>query len=237
MTITIHMKRKTSQNGFLVSAIIICSCFCIFAQAQIPSDYKGKPYSDSLYRKGAQVIPGIVELGYYDLGGEGIAYHDVDKINNAGGKLNYEQNCPSSGGLPTPNYICHFRENEGVDVSYTKDLADFNHTNLYEPPVRQYYIGWEADNEWTNYTVNVKIAGKYKIIALYGNDDNKSSLSINNIKAADIKLPKSTGSMHSWNKAEVGTITFPSTGLNLLTLHYNAGSNLAYFEFELLEEK
>jgi hypothetical protein len=42
--------------------------------------------------------------------------------------------------------------------------------------------------------------------------------------------------MHIWNKAEVGFITFPTSGLNLLTLHYNAGSNLAYFEFELVEE-
>jgi len=56
------------------------------------------------------------------------------------------------------------------------------------------------------------------------------------VKASDIVLPKSTGSMHTWNKAEVGSITFPVTGLNLLTLHYNAGSNLAYFEFELIEE-
>jgi len=63
-------------------------------------------------------------------------------------------------------------------------------------------------------------------MALYGNNDNKSSLWINNVKAADIFLPKSTGNMHLWNKAEVGTITFPSAGLNLLTLYYNAGANL-----------
>lgn len=231
------MKNHISSFKYMAGLIVVCFCLTGNIKAQIPSDYQGKPYSDSLYKKGPQVIPGIVELGYYDLGGEGVAYHDGDKINNAGGKLNYEQNCPSSGGLATPAYICHFREKEGVDVSYTKDLADFNHTNFYEPPVRQYYIGWEADGEWTNYTINVKTAGKYKIIALYGNDDNKSSLWLNNKKAADIKLPKSTGSMHTWNKAEVGEITFQTTGLNLLTLHYNAGSNLAYFEFILEEAK
>jgi hypothetical protein len=67
------------------------------------------------------------------------------------------------------------------------------------------------------------------------NRDNQSSLWINNVKASDITLPISTGSMHIWNKAEVGTITFPSTGINLLTLHLNAGSNLAYLEFELID--
>jgi outer membrane protein assembly factor BamB len=38
--------------------------------------------------------------------------------------------------------------------------------------------------------------------------------------------------MHKWNKAEVGTITFPEAGLQLLTLHYPKGNNFAYFQFE-----
>jgi hypothetical protein len=231
------MKKTFVPIKFLFSTLIL-SCISLSAAfSQIPTDYKGKPFEDSLYKKGAQVIPGKLEFAYYDLGGEGIAFHDVDSINQGGGKLNYEQNCPSSGNLKPGDYICHFREKEGVDVSYTKDLADFNHPNFFEPPTIQLYIGWEADGEWINYTVNVKNAGKYKITALYGNKDNKSSLWINNVKASDITLPKSTGSMHIWNKAEVGFVSFPVTGLNLLTLHYNAGSNLAYFEFELIEEK
>ncbi len=82
--------------------------------AQVPKEYKGKPYQDSLYQKGPQAIPGVMELGYYDLGGEGVA------------------NCPESGKLKVPTNICHFREKEGVDVSYTRDMADFSHPNLFE---------------------------------------------------------------------------------------------------------
>jgi hypothetical protein len=228
------------KTHILFNLLIDMALLVIFTgnslMAQLPVDYKGKPFEDLYYKKGAQVIPGKVELAYYDLGGEGIAFHDTDAVSNGSGKLNYEQNCPASGGVNPGDYVCHFREKDGVDVSYTKDLADFNHPNTYEPPVNQFYLGWEADGEWTNYTVNVRFAGKYRIIALYGNNDNKSSLWINNKKAADIKLPSGTGSMHNWNKAEVGFISFTKTGLNLLTLHYNAGSNLAYFEFELVEE-
>lgn len=229
------MKNQISSFKYKAGLIVVCFCLVGNIKAQIPTNYHGKPYSDSIYKKGAQVIPGRVELAYYDLGGEGIAYHDFDSLNQAGGKLNYEQNCPTSGNHNPGDYICHFREKEGVDVSYTKDLADFKRTNFFEPPINQFYIGWEADGEWINYTVNVKKAGKYKITSLYGNTDNKSSLWINNVKASDITLPKATGNMHIWNKAEVGYITFPSTGLNLLTLHLNAGANLAYFEFELFE--
>lgn len=36
------------------------------------------PYRDSRYLGGPQEIPGKVECAYYDLGGEGIAYHDFD---------------------------------------------------------------------------------------------------------------------------------------------------------------
>jgi hypothetical protein len=228
------MKHLQIISGFISGFVVLCITGSNVAIAQIPVDYKGKPFEDSFYKKGAQVIPGKLELAYYDLGGEGIAFHDNDTVSNGSGKLNYEQKCPPSGGIKPSDYICHFREKDGVDISYTKDLADFNHPNSYEPPVNQFYIGWESDGEWTNYTVNVKFAGKYRITALYGNNDNKSSLWINNKKAADIKLPSSTGSMHNWNKAEVGFITFPKAGINLLTLHYNAGSNLAYLEFELI---
>jgi hypothetical protein len=34
----------------------------------------------------------------------------------------------------------------------------------------------------------------------------------------------------------VGEITFPKAGLNLLTLKYNKGSNLAYLDFLLVQE-
>jgi hypothetical protein len=201
--------------------------------SQIPDDYKGKPFADSLHKSGAQQIPGRVELALYDLGGEGIAYHDIDSTNNGSGVLNKVKDHQRPD---VPLYICFFRENEGVDISYTKDFADFNHTNLFEPTVNQLYLGWQNDGEWTNYTVNVNKAGKYKIIALYGYRDNKSSLWLNNVKAVDLLLPVDTGDWHHWNKAEVGTIVFPVKGMNLLTLHYNKGSNLAYFDFELIEE-
>jgi hypothetical protein len=51
------------------------------------------------------------------------------------------------------------------------------------------------------------------------------------------KLPLNTGNFHYWNKAEIGTITFPEPGLHLLTFHHNKGNNFAWFEFTLAEKK
>ncbi len=203
--------------------------------AQIPKEYKGKPFRDKYYKKGAQQIPGRVELAYYDLGGEGVAYHDVTP-ENEGSKLNHEVHDYGSHWRPgVPAYIAFFRENEGVDISYTKDWADFNHPNKVDPMVNQLYIGWESDGEWTNYTVQVNKAGKYRIITVYGNQDNHSELWLNGSKACSLLLPENTGNWHYWTQATIGEIVFPKAGKNLLTLKYNKGSNLAYLDFLLVE--
>lgn len=203
--------------------------------AQIPADYKGKPFRDSIYTRGAQQIPGRVELAYYDLGGEGVAYHDVTP-ENEGSKLNHEVHDYGSHWRPgIPAYIAFFRENEGVDISYTKDWADFNHPNKVDPAVNQLYIGWQEDGEWTNYTVNVLKPGRYRIITIYGYQDNKSELWLNGKKAVSLVLPENTGNWHYWTQATVGEIVFPKEGLNLLTLKYNKGANLAFLDFLLVE--
>ena len=37
--------------------------------SRVPPDHQGKPYEDSVYKSGAQVIPGRVQCAYFDLGG------------------------------------------------------------------------------------------------------------------------------------------------------------------------
>jgi hypothetical protein len=54
----------------------------------VPLDYQGKPFQDSVYTAGPQAIPGRLECAYYDLGGEGVAYHDTDPTNHGSGELN-----------------------------------------------------------------------------------------------------------------------------------------------------
>lgn len=202
--------------------------------AALPADYTGKAFQDSMYRAGPQVIPGKVECAYYDLGGEGVAYHDTDAVNHGSGELNLKPEHHRPHANP---YIWSFRADEAVDISYTKDFADFNHTNFVAPATNQLYIGWTADGEWCNYTVDVKKAGAYRIVALYGNADNPVRFTINHQPAAECKLPLATGSMHIWNKAQIGTIVFRESGLQLLTFHYGKGNNFAYFEFVPIEAR
>jgi hypothetical protein len=213
-------------------------------KGSVPADYQGKPFQDEQHNPGPQMIPGRLEAALYDLGGEGVAYHDADAINHGSGELNHR---PEHCEKDVPVYTCRFRENEGVDISYVKQQADLNHPNMVAPEWQQLYIGWTEDGEWTNYTVDVKRPGTYKIVAMYSNLAQTVQFSLNREPAADCKLPVDAFQnfslkdypewmvWHVWNKAECGQIRFPEAGRQLLTLQYKKGNNLAYFDFVPVE--
>lgn len=194
----------------------------------LPPDYEGLPFSDEFHGAGPAKIPGILQCALYDLGGEGVAYHDTTPVNE-GARLNSEPYHQRPHASP---YLWSFRKDEGVDVSYVKDFADLQHPNLVAPPINQLYIGWTEDGEWTNYTVDVMEAGDYRILALYANAAREVAFDLNGEGAASCRFPVDTGSMHSWNYAEVGSMAFARAGRQLLTMRYGKGNNLAFFSFE-----
>jgi len=203
--------------------------------ATVPEDYKGKPFEDSVYHGGAQMIPGRLQCAYFDLGGEGVAYHG-DGINHGSGELNQKPDHQRPHATP---YFWNFRKDEGASTSYTKDFADFNHKEPvpFAPDTNQLYIGWTKNGQWLNYTVNVKKPGTYRIVALYSHDATTFTFSLNHNQVSECKLPLATEGFHTWNKAEVGKITFPEAGLQLLTFSYGEGNNFAYFDFIPVETK
>jgi len=205
--------------------VFCCLAAVLSAQAEsgLPGDYKGAPYGGR-----AQIVPGRVELARYDVGGEGVAHHDSDPVNHGSGELNHQPGHCETG---VPESVCCFRQDESVDISYTKQLADFKQPNYFSPGLQQLYVGWEEDGEWTNYTIDVERPGTYTILVLYSYKANTVALDLDRKPAAECRLPLDTGGFHTWNKAACGVITFPQAGLHLLTMRYNKGNNLAYFEF------
>jgi hypothetical protein len=98
-----------------------------------------QPFADSVYHGGPQHVPGRVMCAYYDVGGEGVAYHDSDAKNHGSGTLN-----PADG-----TYLNQFRMNEGVDTSDAKfhDQIDNHPYNLVLPPENLFYVGWVEPGE------------------------------------------------------------------------------------------
>src|SRR5271170_4028981 len=133
----------------LCPSFLLLGSLCLSAAAASgqSENYQGKPFHDSVYNGGPQKIPGKVLPPYYDLGGEGVAYHDSDAKNNGSGGLN-----PADG-----TYLNQFRMDEGVDISYTKfhDQIDNNPLEKVHPPEGILYVGWTVPGEWFNMTVDI----------------------------------------------------------------------------------
>jgi hypothetical protein len=203
------------------------------------SQYAGVPYHDSRYQSGAPKIPGRVLCAHYDLGGEGVAYHDTDPQNHGSGELN-----PADG-----TYLNEFRIHEGVDTSYTKferkpTPIDDNPFDKIVPPRDLPYVGWTEPGEWFNITVDVAHAGTYAADFLYtSNRGGTISVDLNGRDATgplqvtttyDAADPVAWRQWHHWNLAPKFFNIRLSKGRNVLTVHILTGGNmnLAYFEFK-----
>jgi hypothetical protein len=181
-----------------------------------------------------QQIPGRIQCELYDMGGEGISYHDSDSVNNGSGKLN-----PANGSFNN-----EFRMHEGVDISYTKSGGtDDNPYNDVMPEMNQLYVGWTEPGEWIKYTVDVAKAGKYKIGLMFTSNRGGEIEVLNskNLSTGPMKIPatyKDADSVawrqwHHWNKAENLGILELKKGIQVITLKTvtNGNMNYDYLEF------
>lgn len=197
--------------------------------------YKGTPFRDARYHGGAQPIPGEIRCAYYDLGGEGVAYHDTDAKNHGSGALN-----PADG-----SYLNEFRMDEGVDTSYTKyhDTIDNSPYDLVTPPENQLYVGWTEPGEWFNLTVKVAHSGVYAADLLYTSNrggsisfdvnGEEASGPVNIVSTANAAEPIAWRQWHHWNLAHDAVRLKLAAGRNVLTIHIvtEGQMNLATLDF------
>lgn len=222
----------------VLSAVVAAQTALLLpAQTSFLATYKGTPYHDSRYAGGAQKIPGKVDCAYYDLGGEGVAYHDSDAKNNGSGALN-----PANG-----TYLNEFRMHEGVDTSYTKfkldPPIDDNPFDKVVPPAGLLYVGWTVPGEWFNLTVDVAAAGDYSADLLYtSNRGGTIALDVNGAPATgpltiqstyDAADPIAWRQWHHWNLAPHLATVHLAAGRNVLTVHIvtEGQMNLAVLDF------
>jgi hypothetical protein len=223
------------QRAFLHLGMLSLLAGSLAPKSDFLSEYKGTPYHDARYHGGAQSIPGRVECAYYDLGGEGVAYHDSTPKNLGSGMLN-----PADG-----SYRNEFRMQEAVDTSYTKfhDAIDNNPYNIAVPEESQLYVGWTEPGEWFRITVDAAHAGTYAADLLYtsnrggtialdaNGEDATGPLSIaSTFNAAE---PIAWRQWHHWNVAKDLVHLKLDRGKNVLTVHIltEGNMNLAYFQF------
>jgi hypothetical protein len=231
--------RLSKRNILSVLSIALAAATAIGAPAtDFLSSYKGAPYHDERYHGGAQAIPGRVQCAYFDLGGEGVAYHDTTAKNEGSGGLN-----PADG-----SYLNEFRMHEAVDTSYTKfhDAIDNNPYNKIVPEENQLYVGWTQPGEWFNITVDAARAGSYSADLLYtSNRGGTISIDVNGVDAtgpiaigstSNAAEPIAWRQWHHWNVGKNLARVKLAKGKNVLTIHIltEGNMNLAYFQFKKL---
>jgi hypothetical protein len=219
---------ELKNHLFVLILLIIISC-----TSEHKIQNKGTPWENKM-----QQVPGKIEFEYYNEGGEGIAYHDSDSVNNGSGKLN-----PANG-----TFLNEFRMKEGVDISYTKtNHIDDNPYNKVSRDMNKFYVGWTVPGEWINYAIKVNRTGRYPLGLLYtSNGDGTISFDIDGKDATGpLKINSTYDSRdtikwrqwHHWNKSDsIGSLKLKK-GVHVLTVHIitNGNMNLDYLDLEKAE--
>jgi hypothetical protein len=205
----------------MLTLTVVCVVgLCIFAgMAALPAGYRGRPWEGKV-----QTIPGKVMAAFYDLGGEGVAYHNNDTKNHGSGELNI-------GPEPKNN----FRKDEGISITYTKPNLDKWKKDDTFLPIDVYYVGWTSPGESINYTVDVKAAGTY-VVNMRASSNNVGAeirLLVNGVDATGPLVIASTGHWHTWLMYDGLCEVKFEKGLNVLALEFlkEGNMNVQYLEF------
>ena len=175
----------------LVASLWLASC----------SSYHGKAWNGEPAK-----IPGRIVLVEFDKGGEGIAYHDMDELNN--GVFSKSGDGEELG----------FRKEEGVDTKHCKkydfhvDGSAMNHEICY--------IGWNAPGEWRKHTVEVLEDGCYAVGGTLSMAKDEPAFELifdDGAITGPVSIPN-TGGVHKWNKHESLTKVYLKKGVKVMTL-------------------
>ena len=180
--------------------------------------YAGHPWNDM-----PQMIPGIVQCSLYDVGGEGVAYHDGDAVDNGVAAARNDVMAPEST----------FRINEGVDLRTTRAGTD-KYVSGADVQARQLYVGWTQRDEWINYTVTVAETGRYILSALVATMDDGARVTLffeDGTTTGPRALPW-THSYTAWRFADNVALIDLNAGTHVLTMRFETpGINIEYLSF------
>ncbi|MBO4712745.1 MAG: carbohydrate-binding protein [Fibrobacter sp.] len=131
--------------------------------------------------KNAFVFPALVQAEDYDEGGQGVSYSDKDIANQG--------NAYREDGVDVVGLEC-------TDSAATKDC-------------KGYAIGFTQAGEWTEYSVNVPVDGKYIVKANVATASETSSFMLlvdNNAVTDTVAVPKTDSTWDVYKEIDVGTV-------------------------------
>ncbi len=159
-------------------------------------------------------VPGTVYASDYDLGRNGYAYADSDTAN-------YRVN--------TNNYTAwnngHAYRNDGVDIEVTSDNSSL--ANGYD-------VGWTADGEWLQYTLEVDSSAVYSVSVHYAAPaDGKLTLKVNDAPQTGVVTLPATGDYGNWKTFAIDNVVLYEGTQKLKLMIEQGGFNVGFLQFTI----
>jgi endoglucanase len=160
-------------------------------------------------------VPGVVHASDFDLGRNNKAYSDTDTAN-------YHV---ATGTFTAWNNGWAYR-NDGVDIQTSTD----NHADA-----NGYNVGWTADGEWLQYTVDVDSSAAYNIIVRYATNNGNTQVRFSTngqINSETVALP-STGGFQTYGDKTIGDVILMKGRQKVRLIFQKGGANFSLLKFEL----
>jgi endoglucanase len=157
-------------------------------------------------------LPGRILAVEYDMGDEGVAYHDADYWKVRGLNSGEQWNRGSA-----------FR-NDGVDIETSGDSEG-----------NGYSVGWIEAGEWLKFTLQVDVAGSYKIRMRVASPQSTGSIQFfmdDSLLAGPVGIP-STGDWKNWQFVDGPSVSLPAGRHTLKVSFPTGGFNLNLLDFRL----
>ncbi len=176
------------------------------AMIRQPHGYATKPFAHHF-------VPGVVSASDFDLGRNGLAYYDADTANYR----------VSTNEYTAWNQGWVYR-NDGVDIQASEDNSEKSNG---------YNIGWTADGEWMQYTLDVDSSAVYTVTVRYAspNNDGKIRLNIDGSPATQSLSLPATGGWQEWGNFSIENVALYKGSRKLQFFIETAGFNFGYLEF------
>ena len=187
---------------------------CVYHKDVIDALFR-QVYSDEAVPYTIQNIPGVVYPSDFDMGVLNSAYYDNEVAN-------YQV---STGTYTSWNNGWVYR-NDGVDLQKTTDNVNTNGYNL----------GWLANDEWIQYSVNVSAPAVYEVEVRVASTSTDGKFHFQS-GSADISLPvivPNTGDWENWETVKVSGLVLTPEDNKIRFYVDNEGFNVGSFKFNHL---
>ncbi len=179
----------------------------IDAMIRQPQTYDTKPYK-------SHKIGDRTWFADYDLGRNGYAYWDTDTANLS-----------QVTDYTDWNTGWAYRS-DGVDVQHCTDTQQDG--SFVEAP---YNVGWTADNEWLQYTINNTTEQSYTLNIRHAGNAAKIKLMVNGLDVTSVLEVPSTANYETWTTTAFNNIILPAGEVKVVFYFEQGGANLNFFEF------